>query len=119
MVVLVIAVAFALTTVAVSVRADARFKREQSLPMQWTLSRSKPLSETVVWAAPRRVALGLIPCLAVCSLALFAVAASTLRVRPGQEGYLVPALLVFGSALVGAQALHLSLIARTLRQAER
>jgi len=116
MVVVGIAIAFALMTIGLAVQANFRFKHEERLPMQWLLSRSKPLSETVVWSAPRLATLGFIPCLAVGSLALFTVASTTTKARPGQEGYLVPALLVFGSVLVGAQILHLWMIERTLRR---
>lgn len=86
--------------------------------MQWLLSGSEPLSKTIVWSAPRPVALGFIPCLAVCSLTLFTVASMTLKARPGQEGYLIPILLIVGCVFVEGQRLHLLMITKTLRHRE-
>src|SRR3546814_4627052 len=49
MIVIILAAAIGLTMIVLSVRANSRFRQEQKLPMQWMLSRSRPLSSTVIW----------------------------------------------------------------------
>src|SRR3546814_11186964 len=82
MIVIILAAAIGLTKIVLSVRANSRFRQEQKLPMQWMLSRSRPLSSTVLWSAPRIFALSLIPALAILVLMLFARSEER---RVGQE----------------------------------
>lgn len=113
---IILAIVFALVMVVLSVRANTRFRKEQKLPMQWMISRSQPLSSTVIRSAPRVIALGFVPFLGITVLSLFAIGATTLTPRPGQEGMLLPSLIFIGSILVGIQVLHLWLIEKTLRR---
>lgn len=96
--------------VVLSWRADARLPPAARLPMQWSLSGS------VNWTAPRRVALGFMP--AFGTLVMLAAGASALWLPPraGQAGQVVPALALTGGALVAIHALHLWLMARSLRR---
>lgn len=114
MAVLIVSTIFALVMIGLSIRANARFRQEKTLPMQWRLSRSEPLSRSVNWSAPRVVALSFTPSLAIGALALFNVAAVTLTPRPGQEGMLFPSLIFIGSVFVAAHVFHLRLIGKTL-----
>ena len=114
MAVLIVSTIFALVMIGLSIQANARFRQEKTLPMQWRLSRSEPLSRSVNWSAPRIVALSFTPSLAIGALALFNVAAVTLTPRPGQEGMLFPSLIFIGSVFVAAHAFHLRLIGKTL-----
>lgn len=50
--VLILAIIFGSAMIGLSMRANARLRHEKRLPMQWSLSRSKPLSETINWSAP-------------------------------------------------------------------
>lgn len=52
MAVLIISAIFALVIIGLSIRANARFRQEEKLPMQWRLSRSEPLTGSVNWSAP-------------------------------------------------------------------
>lgn len=65
MIVLGVAVLFGAILIGLSFWANARFRGEERLPMQWSLS------GTVNWSAPRLVALGFGPVLAICFLAFF------------------------------------------------
>ena len=114
MAVLIVSGIFALVMVGLSIRANARFRQEKRLPMQWMLSRSKPLSETVNWSAPRVLALSFTPALAIGVLGLFNVAALTLTPRPGQEWMLMPILIFVGSVFVAAHVFHFWLIGKTV-----
>src|SRR3546814_13146988 len=87
--------------IVLSVRANTRFRKEQKLPMQWMISRSQPLSSTVIRSAPRVIALGFVPFLGITVLSLFAIGATTLTPRPGQEGMLLPSLIFIGSIQIG------------------
>ncbi|KMS53548.1 hypothetical protein V474_23000 [Novosphingobium barchaimii LL02] len=118
MIVIILAAAIGLTMIVLSVRANSRFRQEQKLPMQWMLSRSRPLSSTVIWYAPRILALSLVPALAIFVLTLFAIGSITLTPRPGQEGMLIPSLIFIGGIFLAVQILHLWLIAKTLRGGE-
>jgi hypothetical protein len=109
---------FGLMLMALSIRANARFRHEKILPLQWMISRSRPLSQTIVRSAPRLFVLSLTPVLGICVLALVGIGALTLTPRPGQEGLLLPALLFIGSLFVAAHAFHLWLIERTLRDGD-
>lgn len=118
MIVTIFAAAIGLTMIVLSVRANSRFRQEEKLPMQWMLSRSRPLSSTVIWSAPRAFALSLVPALAILVLSLFAIGSFTLTPRPGQEGMMIPSLIFIGGIFLAVQILHLWLIAKTLRNAE-
>lgn len=115
MAVLVVSVAFALLMIGLSIRANTRYRQERELPMQWRLSRSEPLAQSVNWSAPRVVALSFTPSLAIGALVLLNIAAVTLTPRPGQEGMLLPSLIFIGGVFVAAHILHLWLIEKTLR----
>lgn len=116
-VIVVIACAiFGILMVGLSVRANARFQHEETLPLQWLISRSQPLSKTVIRSGPRVFVLSLVPGLAICTLVLIAIGASTLTPRPGQEGMLLPFVLFIGGVFVAVYVLHLWLIEQTLRQ---
>jgi uncharacterized protein YggT (Ycf19 family) len=114
-VVVIVSTMFALAVIGLSIRANARFRSEKRLPMQWMLSRTDPLSKTVTWYAPRFIALGLTPVLAICVLGLVDIGATVLTPRPGQEGMLLPSVLFIGSAFVAVHVFHLRLIEKTLR----
>ena len=116
MAVLIVSAIFALVMIGLSIRANARFRQEKELPMQWLLTRSEPLSRSVVRTAPRAFVSSLTPFLAICTLALFNVVAMTLTPRPGQEGMLFPSLIFIGSVFVAAHVFHLRLIGKTLRR---
>lgn len=116
MAVLIVSAIFVLVMIGLSIRANARFRQEKTLPMQWRLSRSAPLSRSVNWSAPRVVALSFTPCLAIGVLALFNIGAVTLTPRPGQEWMVVPILIFMGSMFVAAHIFHLWLIEKTLRR---
>ena len=118
MIIIILAAAIGLTMIVLSVRANSRVRQKHRLPMQWMLSRSRPLSSTVIWSAPRILALSLVPALAIVVLALFAIASITLTPRPGQEGMMVPSLIFIGGIFLAVQILHLWLIGKTLRCAE-
>lgn len=109
MVVPTIALAFGLVLCWLGFRADARFSGEKRLPMQWWFDGK------VTWYAPRRVALAFIPALAICLLAFYVVLAFIAKPRPGDEHLVLPVLVFLGIMFVGAQLLHLYLVARTLR----
>src|SRR3546814_711103 len=115
MIVIILAAAIGLTMIVLSVRANSRFRQEQKLPMQWMLSRSRPLSSTVIWSAPRIFALSLIPALAILVLVLFAIGSFTLTPRPGQEGMMIPSLIFIGGIFLAVQILHFRLFSKTLR----
>ena len=93
-----------------SAQANRRFEGKDRLPMQWFLDGS------VTWTAPRAVALAFIPTLA--SVVLAATVALTIfaKARPGQEGFEVPVTMFVALVFIGAYALHLWLIAKTLRR---
>ena len=95
---------------AMSLRANRRFRMERRLPMQWWLDGS------VTWTAPRPVALAFTPILA--AVCLPAVVALTIfgRARPGQEGVLIPAIILVALVLFGFHAFHLWLMQRTTQR---
>jgi hypothetical protein len=98
-----------LVLVAMSVKANRRFKNEARLPMQWSLSGS------VNWTAPRSLALAFTPCLASLCLLAFAAMSTFLQPRAGQEGLVIPVNVFMALVFIGAHAFHLWLIGRTLR----
>jgi hypothetical protein len=114
--VLIVSTIFALMMTGLSIGANARFRQNERLPMQWRLSRSSPLSKSVNWSAPRVIALSFTPLLAICALGLISVGAMTLAPRPGQEGMLLPAVMFIGIAFLAAHAVHLWLIEKTVNR---
>ncbi len=109
MVIGIVSIAFVVVICILAYRANARFRDEARLPMQWGMT------ENVNWSAPRPVVLAFMPVLAAALLGFITVMAMTVPPRPGQEHLLLPASLVMGAALVVAQLFHFWLIDRTLR----
>lgn len=116
MAVLIVAIIFGSAMIGLSMRANARFRHEKRLPMQWMISRSEPLSKTVIWSAPRVVALSFTPFLTICMLVLFTIGAMTLTPRPGQEWMVIPVLIFIGGGFVAAHAFHIWMIGKTLNR---
>lgn len=107
---LAVALAAIVLLAAMSLRANRRFRTERRLPMQWLLDGS------VTWTAPRHVALAFTPGLAAVALGGVAAATTFLTPRPGQEHLVVPANILIALTFVGAHALHLRLIQRSLQR---
>lgn len=103
-----IALLFGMILCGLAIRANSRFRREDRLPMQWWLPGD------VTWSAPRVLALGFIPALAIGVLTINAALAANLQPRPGQEGMVLPGLIGTGVLFVVIQRLHFWLIERTL-----
>lgn len=112
--VIIVCAILGLVMAGLSVWAFARFRHQADLPLQWTISRSQPLSETVLRSGPRAFVLNLIPGLGIAVMILLAVGAATLTPHPGQEEMLLPAVLFIGCIFVASYVLHLWLIAHTL-----
>ena len=113
MIVPAISISFIAATLILSYRANQRFREEARLPMQWGLNGA------VNWFAPRRVALAVLPALAVVLLGFMTAASMTVAPRPGQEHLVLPVAIAMGATLVAVQLLHFWLIARTIgRRAE-
>ena len=93
-----------------SIRANARFRGTERLPMQWWFTGE------VTWTAPRVVALTFTPVLAILVLSAVAVAAATLEPRRGQEGMELPVLVGMGTSFLAFHLLHLWLMGLTLRK---
>lgn len=110
MVMLGIAVVFGLALCLLAYKANARFRSETRLPMQWGLTGE------VTWSAPRRLALAFMPALGIGVLAFFVIISATLKPRAGQEDAVLPTLIGLGVILIAVQLLHFWLIARTLRR---
>ena len=95
---------------AMSLRANRRFNMEPRLPMQWGLDGS------VNWTAQRRTALAFTPILAgICLTGIVALTAF-LKPRAGQEDFVAPVNFFVAMVFVGAHALHLWLIRRTVQR---
>ncbi|QJU58455.1 hypothetical protein HL653_12365 [Sphingomonas sp. AP4-R1] len=107
---LIVSVIFILTICALACRANVRFHSEARLPMQWGLTGQ------VNWSAPRGVALAFMPILAAALLGFFTYMSINIAPRAGQEGLVLPVLIIMGATLVVAQLLHFWLIERTLRR---
>jgi hypothetical protein len=105
-----IALIAAMVLIGMSLRANARFREETRLPMQWSVKGS------VNWTAPRRLALAITPAFAICILAAAVVSTLTLEPRRGQEGFEVPVIVVLALAFIGAHGLHLWLIGKALKR---
>ncbi|WP_310105739.1 hypothetical protein [Sphingomonas sp. BE138] len=93
-----------------SLRANFRFQNESRLPMQWWIDGS------VNWTAPRPLALAFTPVLAV--IVLVGTVLSTIFLEPhrGQANLEIPVILTLALTFVGVHALHLALMARTLKR---
>lgn len=106
---LLILVVSAAVLTLMSYRADARLRRHERLPMQWSLTGE------VNWTAPRRPALAFIPVIGSIVIGAAAASSAWLPPRPGQEGLALPALLAVAGAFVAMHGLHLRMIERSLR----
>lgn len=109
---LIVAIA-ALSLIALSSRANTRFRREARLPMQWSFSGG------VNWTAPRVLALSFTPALATCILTTAAAAMLVSEPRPGQEGLGPPVLMFMAFGFLAAHLLHLRMIEKALRGGSR
>ena len=74
------------------------------------------LAQRELHAAPRRLALAFTPLLASCTLAVTVLMTLLLAPRPGQQGLEVPVVSLLVLTFLGIHALHLRLIARSLRK---
>jgi hypothetical protein len=110
MILIILAIVIELAVIALSVGANARFRSESCLPMQWSLSGS------VNWSAPRLVALAFMPVVFGGVFVFYVVSARMGRVRPGQEGLIVPMLILIGGGFIAVQLFHFWMIDRTLRR---
>lgn len=108
MILTLIGILFGVALCWVALRANARFRNEVRLPMQWWLDGQ------VTWTAPRRIALAFIPALSLPMLAGFGVLLNNVQPRPGQEGMVIPSFIAFGLISMGAQIFHLWMISRTV-----
>jgi len=106
--VLIVSAIFVLIICVIAYRADTRFRNEARLPMQWSFTGQ------VNWSAPRRLALVFMPVLAIALLGFFTLMSINVPPRAGQEGLVLPILIIMGLTLVGAQLFHFWLIGRTI-----
>ena len=103
---MLIAAAAVALLAAMSLHANARFRGERRLPMQWWLDGS------VTWTAPRPVALAFTPVLAALCATLLPLANRAAGQKPPEPGEVAIAAVAF----IAVHALHLWLIGRTLRR---
>lgn len=96
--------------IRMSVRANARFREEVRLPMQWALDGS------VNWTAPRGLALALTPILACFILTGITIMTLTQKPRPGQEGLEIPVVLVGSFVFIALHGFHLWMIKKHLKK---
>lgn len=113
MIMVILALLFGLALGGLARGANARFRSEKRLPMQWWLDGN------VTWFAPRPVALAVIPLIASFVLLSFAILSMTVRPRPGQENMVFPTFIGIGILFVLIQLLHFWLIGKTLRSSGR
>ncbi|MCC2980873.1 hypothetical protein [Sphingomonas sp. IC4-52] len=113
MIMIIIAMVYGAAMLVVAWRANARFRREERLPMQWLLNGD------VTWSAPRRMALAFMPALSIPMLAALIWLFLNVAPRPGQEHLVFPVFVGIGALFVAIQLLHVWLIDRTLRRAGR
>lgn len=109
----VIAMLALIVIIVMSVRSNTRFSNEQRLPMQWSFGGA------VNWTAPRSLALSFTPILAAIVLSAATIGTLVSTPRPGQEGLKIPVIILLSLGLIGAHALHLWLIDRTIRANDR
>ncbi|MCW1431615.1 hypothetical protein [Novosphingobium sp. JCM 18896] len=102
----VISAAALLALVVMSRKADRRFQHMDRLPMQWSLGGE------VTWTAPRRIALSVIPGVAICILLAAVLSTAFLKPHPGQEGLEVPVVLILALSMIGVHALHIWLVGK-------
>lgn len=101
---------FVAVLIVLAHRANARFRSEKYLPMQWGINGA------VNWSAPRHVALAFLPILATGVLGFQVFMSLNVSARSGQEGLPFPVLVGTGATFVAVQLLHFWLIGRTLRR---
>ena len=89
-------------------RANARYRCEPTLPMQWLLD------GTVTRTAPRRFALAFFPALLALILGAMVVASIILPTRPGDEGFIIPAIACVALLCLVLHAFYLRLVAKSL-----
>jgi hypothetical protein len=99
-----------LLLIAMSWRANRRLRTERRLPMQWSVSGA------VNWTAPRCVALAFTPTLATAVLVPAVASSIFLGPRRAQEGYEVLTIVLIGLVFVGAHALHLWLVKKSMHR---
>lgn len=92
----------------VAIKADRRYRAYDRLPMQMDLT------GRATWTAPRRLALLVIPGLAIPVLGFVVMGTFTFEPRQGQEGLEIPVVALMAMAFVLSQALHLWIIHRML-----
>ncbi len=105
-----VALTAVIALVTMSLRANARFREEDRLPMQWSFKGA------INWSAPRRLALAMTPVLAIIFLAATVVLTLTVEPRAGQEGFEVPVVLILALVFIGVHGFHLWMIGETLRR---
>ncbi|BAV64664.1 hypothetical protein [Sphingobium cloacae] len=110
MIVLSLAVIFAVILAGLSIWANARFRHHERLPMQWSLTGA------VNWTAPRALALSLVPALATGMLAFIAVLALNVRPRAGQENMVLPVTIMIGATFIAVHLFHFRLIDKTIKR---
>ena len=103
-------IVFSLALCGIACWADARFRAEERLPMQWWVD------GRVTWSAPRRIAVAFIPGLSTSMLVGLGVLLSYGRPRPGQEGLVIPSIIALGLIFLGAPLFHLWMVDRTIRR---
>ncbi|MEH3046579.1 hypothetical protein [Sphingomonas adhaesiva] len=113
MVLLIVSLMLVAISVVLAVRANARFRGEDRIPMQWGITGK------VTWSAPRRVAFAVMPLLVAGMSGFQLIMAITVDPRPGQEGLVLPVLAGIGVTLLAIQLLHARLIAWTLQRHAR
>jgi uncharacterized BrkB/YihY/UPF0761 family membrane protein len=109
----VISLLFVLVSCGIALLANARFRDEDRLPMQWWLDGE------VTWSAPRRMALAFIPALGLLLFASVAVLFLYTTPRPRQEGLVIPSMLAAGILFLAAQLFHLWMVERTVQRSDR
>ena len=110
MAMVVIALLFSSALCGLALRANGRFQSEKRLPMQWWFTGD------VTWYAPRPIAVALIPVLGLSIIMSLIVLSRYGRVRPGQEGLVLPTLVGIGIMFLAMQLLHLWLVEKTLQR---
>lgn len=109
----VIAALALLVLTLMSLWANKRFSRQYRIPMQWSFTGS------VNWTAPRALALAFTPILSAVVLSAATIGTMVSAPRPGQEGFEIPVITLLSLGLIGAHALHLWLINKTIRSKGR
>ncbi|MFD1951952.1 hypothetical protein ACFSGX_14355 [Sphingomonas arantia] len=110
MTIVLIGIVFGLVLCGVALRAEARFRSEDRLPMQWWLDGE------VTWSVPRWMALTFIPALSILTLGSVGVLLASTGPRPGQEGMVIPSFIALGMVFLAAQFFHLWMVAKTVRR---